>query len=319
MYKTILTFLCLSILVNFTNAQSYSELISEADRLYSEKEYEASADKFQEAFKIEAKNSSHLYNGACSAALAGKDEIALNLLNQSVENGWTNARHLKSDSDLNSLHGTNKFEEIAAKSQKNLDKIEANYNKPLQAELLAIYKDDQEIRKEYMAVAKELGWGHPKTDSLGKIMGAKDEVNLILIKKILKEHGWVGTDIVGGQANATLFLVIQHADLETQQEYLPMMREAVEKGNARGSSLALLEDRIALREGRKQIYGSQIGRVPDSEDSYVLPLKDPGNVDKRREKVGLGPLAEYANRFGVKWDVEEYKKNLPKYVEWNKK
>lgn len=42
------------------------------------------------------------------------------------------------------------------------------------------------------------------------------------------------------------------------------MREAVEKNNARASSLALLEDRVAMRKGGKQIYGSQIKRNPES-------------------------------------------------------
>ncbi len=45
------------------------------------------------------------------------------------------------------------------------------------------------------------------------------------------------------------------------------MREAVKKGNANSSSLALLEDRVALRKGEKQIYGSQIGRDQETEST----------------------------------------------------
>ncbi|MEZ5038583.1 MAG: DUF6624 domain-containing protein [Saprospiraceae bacterium] len=69
--------------------------------------------------------------------------------------------------------------------------------------------------------------------------------------------GWLGADVIGNQGNSTLFLVIQHADIETQEKYLPMMRDAVSKGNARASSLALLEDRVALRKGEKQIFSTQ--------------------------------------------------------------
>ncbi len=78
-----------------------------------------------------------------------------------------------------------------------------------------------------------------------KIINEKDSINLIKIKKILDERGWLGADIIGNQGNSTLFLVIQHSDIETQEKYLPMMREAVKKGNANSSSLALLEDRVA--------------------------------------------------------------------------
>jgi hypothetical protein len=86
------------------------------------------------------------------------------------------------------------------------------------------------------------------------IIKEKDSINLVEVKTILKTYGWLGRDIVGLFANAALFLVIQHADPLTQKTYLPMMRKAVTKGNARGADPALLEDRVALNEGRKQRY-----------------------------------------------------------------
>ena len=84
------------------------------------------------------------------------------------------------------------------------------------------------------------------------------------------------------------------------------MREAVKKGNARSSSLALLEDRVSLRKGGKQIYGSQIGRDQGTGDHYVLPLEDPENVDKRRAEVGLGPIANYISNWNITWDVTKH-------------
>ena len=51
----------------------------------------------------------------------------------------------------------------------------------------------------------------------------------------------------------------------------------------------------------------------------VLPLNDPDNVDKRRAEVGLSSLAEYLNHWNIKWDVEEYKKELPQIIEECKK
>jgi hypothetical protein len=47
---------------------------------------------------------------------------------------------------------------------------------------------------------------------------------------------------------------------------------------------------------------------------YVLPLEDPDNVDKRRQSVGLPPMAEYVQYFGLTWNVEEYKKQQKKTV-----
>jgi hypothetical protein len=177
------------------------------------------------------------------------------------------------------------------------EKAEANLDQSLVAILDTIYQDDQKYRKESV-----LNW---------TIINYYDSINLIKVKKILDERGWLGADVVGEIGNQTLFLVIQHSDPETREQYLPMMREAVKNGNARASSLALLEDRVALGRGEKQIYGSQIGQGEDG--YYVLPLIDPDNVDKRRAEVGLGTIQEYISKWGITWDVEEYKKRFPKY------
>jgi hypothetical protein len=216
---------------------------------------------------------------------------------------------LKSDTDLTVLHKDKRWNKLVAEMQAIVDKREVNYDKPLQAKLLAIFDDDQQIRQQFIAAQKEFGYQSRQVDSLGKMMMFKDSINQIKVIEILDKHGWVGPDKVGGQANQTLFLVIQHADLATQQKYLPMMREAVKNKNANSNSLALLEDRVALREGRKQMYGSQIGYDDKTNKSYVLPLED--NVDKRRAEVGLGLLSDYVKRWDIIWDVEEYKKQLP--------
>ena len=96
------------------------------------------------------------------------------------------------------------------------------------------------------------------------------------------------------------------------------MKEAVTKGNANPGSLALLIDRIEIREGRKQIYGSQIGTYPNTNIQYVLPLIDPDNVDKRRTEVGLDLISDYVKNWDLIWDVEKYKNELSELEKLNK-
>lgn len=307
-YCILALFLLLS---TFSSGQTYTSLISEADSLYQAKDYKLSVGKYDVAFKIVKTSPADLYNAACSAALLGDQKKAFKWLNLALENGWSNVQHLKSDSDLNSLHQNEKWNKLVNDMQKVVDLREANYDKPLQAKLIAIFDEDQTIRREYIAAQTQYGRESKQVDSLGDIMMFKDSINLILITQILDTHGWVSPDKVGGQANQTLFLVIQHADLATQQKYLPMMREAVKNKNAGSNSLALLEDRVALGEGKRQLYGSQIGYDEATQKSYVLPLEDPDNVDKHRAEMGLGPIADYVKRWDIKWDVEEYKKQLP--------
>lgn len=312
-YVLLLLFLFTSV-----NAQEYSKLISEANKLYETKDYKMSTDLYDQAFKIESKNPSHLYNGACASSLAGNTKKAFKWLNLSIENGWTNLKHLNSDTDLENLHSKKEWGKTIERLEKKIELIEANYDKPLQTELLAILEEDQKYRKQMNETQKNFGPESKEMNDLWKIAMQKDSINLLKVKKILDEKGWVGKDKVGAQANSAIFLVIQHSDLETQKKYLPMMKEAVAKGNASSGSLALLIDRIEIREGRKQIYGSQIGVNQNNKTYYVLPLIDPDNVDKRRTEVGLGPISDYVKNWSLIWDVEKYKRELPELEKLNK-
>lgn len=188
---------------------------------------------------------------------------------------------------------------------------ESGLNKELVAILDNIHQEDQKYREVAQVLEKKYGWESKEVQDVWKIIHSNDSINLIRVEKILAEYGWLGADVVGEQGNKTLFLVIQHSpDNKTQQKYLPVMREAVRKGNADTKSLALLEDRVALGEGRKQIYGSQL-EMDYTTNQYVLsPMIDPDHVDKRRAEVGLKPISEYLKFFDLSWDVESFKKRM---------
>ena len=69
----------------------------------------------------------------------------------------------------------------------------------------------------------------------------------------------------------------------------------------RWDNIALLEDRIAMHEGRPQRYGSQV--VENSEGELVIyTLLDKDSVDIWRAAVGLNPLEEYAKQMNAKWN-----------------
>jgi hypothetical protein len=77
----------------------------------------------------------------------------------------------------------------------------------------------------------------------------------------------------------------------------------------------MLEDRTRMRRGRPQVYGTQLGRDPDTNSYYLSPLEDPEHVDQRRAEVGLRPLNDYLVSMGLKWDLEAYYKDLPRLQE----
>lgn len=309
--KKLIAFFFITVNIGLMQSQTYKEFVAKGDNSYRAKDYKGSVAYYEKAFKIEHKSSSDLYNGACAAALNYDDEKAFKWLDLAIDNGYENIAHIKTDNDLESLHNKKEWTKTIDKLQKQMDISSANYDKPLQKKLLEIYTEDQGIRGDFMKIYKDPNSDKKKIDSIGKLMRKKDSINLIKVIKILDEKGWVGKDVVGAQANQTLFLVIQHSDLKYQQKYLPMMREAVKKGNANPGNLAYLEDRVALREGRRQIYGSQSSKNKTTNKLHISPMIDPDNVDKRRAEVGLGTMAEYAAKMNIEWNLEAYKKELP--------
>lgn len=305
--KVILTICFLTVCIS-ANAQTFGTFVKRADSCLVDKNYKAAKDFYKRAFEAYPKTTKGYYNAACIAALSGDKKQAFAWLEKAIAKGFDNIAHLKRDADFESLHSEKRWKRIVSKLQKETDKREANFDKPLQKELTNIYFEDQTFRIQVINAQKTHGRDSKVVDSLWNIIDVKDSINLIKVTKILDEKGWVGKDKIGQQANQTLFLVIQHSDLKTQQKYLPMMRSAVKNGNADAASLALLEDRVALGEGRKQIYGSQIGTDPETKKQFVLPLEDPDNVDKRRAAVGLEQLSDYVKNWDIIWDVEAYKK-----------
>jgi hypothetical protein len=317
MKRFILTLIILSV-VSFAligqELGSYPALIAEAWRLFQNKAYLESARKYHDAFQLAGKNATvgDRYNGACAWSLANQADSSFVLLFDIARNdNFMSLRHLLSDPDLNALHTDKRWSELVDIVNQNKETAEAKFDRPLVATLDTIYLEDQNYRRKIDEIGKQYGWQSEEMKAHWGIIHEKDSINLIKVKHILDTRGWLGPDVVGEQGNTTLFLVIQHADLETQLQYLPMMRDAVSKGNAKGGELALLEDRVLLRQGKRQIYGSQIGQDAESKSFYVLPLDDPDNVDRRRESVGLSRLQDYVSMWGMTWDVEEYKKQLP--------
>lgn len=287
--------------------QDYRSLIAKAGQCHEKGNYKQAVAAYKEAFKTQVSlKYGDLYDAACSAALAGDKKTAFQWLNLAIENGWQYFHHLKKDNDLATLHRDRKWRAL----MRQIDQKEANYDKTLQTTLLTILDSDQGVRQELVEIRDKYGYKTPQMDSIARIVLYTDSLNLIQIKKILDKDGWVGPEIVGKEANNAIFAVIQHSDLASQQQYLPLMREATKNNKADKSQLALLEDRVALREGRRQIYGTQTIRLDDGKN-YLQPLEDPDNVDKRRAAIGLGPIAEYLSRSNIVWDLESYKKQLP--------
>ena len=134
-------------------------------------------------------------------------------------------------------------------------------------------------------------------DSLTREMQAIDHINEMEICDILDTRGFVGRDQVGDACNV-FWMVIQHAPLELEKKYFPMFVEAMKRGDIPKSNIALMDDRIAMFEGRPQRYGTQY--VEKEQGKWALyELLDAERVEQWRQEMGLSPLADDLKRMGV--------------------
>ncbi|MDR2145047.1 MAG: hypothetical protein LBE91_01125 [Tannerella sp.] len=185
---------------------------------------------------------------------------------------------------------------------------------PLKDELEAIRVKDQALRKLLGCIGSTFG-GNSDSDSeeykyVFSLIAQEDSKNQEQVIKIIDGHGWLGISQVGFFANNALFLVIQHAPVEMQEKYFPLLKESAEKGESRLADMALMDDRIRMRRNRKQLYGSQTTTVNGK--NYVWPIEDAQNVDERRKQVQLQPLAEYLKYAGLSYPQDELPAELMK-------
>ncbi|MFM9984678.1 MAG: DUF6624 domain-containing protein [Flavobacteriales bacterium] len=296
-----------------SNPADYSTWVGKGDSLYAAGNFIESASAYRQGFvalggKAYPKDR---YNAACSYALAGLPDSSFkhlrSLYNKTV---YLRTDFLSTDKDLISLHSDKRWKDLVKDLRKREKADAKHHNKKLIAELNKIHEEDQKYRQMIDSVQGNFGRESVQMDSLWKTMSYVDSLNLVKVKKILDKHGWLGPEVVTPKGSTTLFLVIQHSDQQTQERYLPIMQEAVKNRKAEASSLALLEDRVLLGQGKKQKYGSQIGYDKEKQKYYVRNLEDPMNVDLRRKEMNLGTLAEYVATWGIVWDPAEYQKEL---------
>lgn len=302
-FYTTLSILLLFSIVGWS--QDAAQLLQQADSLYDVKSYLASGELYDQAFAMQEGTSGNYYNAACAWALAENAEKAISYLNKAAEKGWHNRKWMEQDKDLRALHGTPGWNEVIAIVQKNLDVYEKDLDKPLKEQLEAIYVKDQTLRLLYQDAEEKFGRESDEMKYFWELVSEQDHQNEAEVIKILDERGWPGKTLVGGKANMAVWLVIQHAPLEIQEKYLPLLRESAKKGESQGSHLALLEDRILMRNGKKQIYGSQVITNPETGAYELHPIEDPANVNKRRAEVGLGPIEAYVRRWGIEFKVNK--------------
>lgn len=161
--------------------------------------------------------------------------------------------------------------------------------------LKEIYRQDQEVRRQWAAITQTSD--RNSILSYQRRMSRTDSINQAYVFRLLDTHGWPRQ--VSDSAYTAIFLVIDHAPLEAQKRYWPFIKEGSREGNLSKADAATLQDRIRMREGKKQLYGTQTqtGQKDGKQVCYVWPVAYPETVDSLRQSVGLPAMQEYLRLF----------------------
>ncbi|MCC9138814.1 DUF6624 domain-containing protein [Pontibacter silvestris] len=288
-------------------AQSYQELVKHSFNHLKNRDEEELAETCLQLFSAYAMEQDETYSAARAAAAREEDVQAFALLHAIVQDS-SFLDEVKKDTAFVSLHTDRRWRSLIEKIQQ----IDASYDADAKQTLEDIHASDQGIRLLLLEAYQVYGRESQEAKSIRARMKMIDEVNAKKIQELLQTKGWLGLDRVGELGNQAYFLAIQHVqDSVVQHKYLPLMRQAVEAGNAAPWQYAFLQDRILMNEGKFQIYGTQKILSDDPTKSYLVPLQYPQRVDELRAEVGLKPLKEALAEEGFPWDLEDYSRRLP--------
>ncbi|HNL37520.1 MAG TPA: hypothetical protein PKH43_00255 [Saprospiraceae bacterium] len=289
----------------FGQNNGYKAHVHRADSLFRAGQYRASADAFTDAFstlggKAEPEDR---YTAAQAWALANVPDSAFYHLGRLLDKTelLSDEAMLTAQANFDALHQDIRWDRLLTRQRLKNEQLAAIRSKPLVIELESIHDSDQWYRTRRDSVIAVHGRNSPEYAEFRQKSIRQDSLNTVRISALLDSLGWLGADEVGDKANRAFFLVIQHADLPVQEKYLPMMRQAVADGKANASNLAYLEDRVLMRHGRPQRYGSQIVRDQETGAWILYEVEDPASLDQRRASVGLGPISEYLDMTGAIW------------------
>jgi tetratricopeptide (TPR) repeat protein len=185
-----------------------------------------------------------------------------------------------------------------------------SYNFQLKKQLEEIEHFDQFIRTEHRLPNETDCAGNPYYWP-GMTWPQVDSVNEIRVAAIIEQVGdYPGPEMVGDQRH-TVWLVIQHAPLEFQDRYFPLVERATDEGKIGLGDWAYLVDRRNMNRGIKQIYGSQMQLKEDKITYEIYPLEDPFHLNERRAAVGLVPIEQYIEHWGIKFEPEKMQDRTP--------
>ena len=175
--------------------------------------------------------------------------------------------------------------------------INAQTNTALRDELLKMLDVDQQARQKCTGTADE------QAKCFAEILEKIDKPHTARLNEIFNQNGFPTERQVGKDGLQAFMILLQHtSDESLRQKCLKPITKAFKRKEIPPQDYANFVDRLLVHQNKPQIYGSNF----DMKDGKLVmsAVKDRTNLDKRRRKLGLPTIEEYAKMLKEIYNLE---------------
>lgn len=187
--------------------------------------------------------------------------------------------------------------------QRDFPQGDLNNKQYIQHILHLMCEMDQEIRLLYIKNCNNTDKNMKTIALLKKI----DRFHTIKIKEILLIHKWPNISKFGNKSDHEAWLLVQHADEDPffQAGCLFILESLLKIGETNKKNYAYLYDRVALKFGLKQRYGTQC-TIEETKGITLSPYEGTlEEVAEKRKELALEPLQEYLYKLKNTYEGKE--------------
>lgn len=255
-------------------AQTFRELFDQGVAAYGQQDWPRCAEMFGAAGKVaphDRQAARAFFAAAACSAAAGQKEAAFAALDKAAAREHDDVERVTSNAQVEALHGDPRWKTFL----QGVEARHAEREKKNNAELTRLYTEDQADRTGNMETAD---WA---------AISARDTARQERVHQILAEGGARTGDDYYHAA-----MVFQHGDTNDEiAKAHELSLKAVELDPEHPSArwlAAASKDRLLMRQGKPQLYGTQFRKV---DGKWILYEVDPSVTDEERAKWDCPPLA----------------------------
>jgi hypothetical protein len=299
MTRTSIIFLFLFLFLQKCYGQEFTISLTSSDSAILRGDYVLAIEMLQRTIQMDTDNfeiDRAKYNICCVFALRGMKDSAFNSIAKYLMDRPD--IHLFNEPDFYLLTHDRRWKTLYNKLSKQYFEEHPTYNKEKSYQLSLMRINDQAYYKKMEVAKTKYGPQSKEVKQIWKTKDSLNQINIIQLLKMSPNGDFPKSSEIGREGNQTLFLIIQHSNLEIQKKYLPAVEKLANDNEIAKQAFALLKDRVCVGEGQDQIYGSQV--KTDSAGIYTLvPIRDEIHVNERRKEMGMIPLEDYLKRYNI--------------------